>query len=153
MEKFDELCSRIRLYNTKQKLLKIKKAEEFLNLEDDVVDKYNSLISKRETLLAISIMSRLGALVQSAMGIYAASTDDYLKYDILKISQNGLKPVIDNLCDQSYIYLLSSIIVFNLIASKTSEGSNIYMMQKDALEHEIPDLKNQKYLKYIKNKN
>ena len=58
-----DIKEKLKLYNEERKLLKIKKVNDFLDLDDDLVKEYFSIITKNDTAAGLSVLSSLTFLI------------------------------------------------------------------------------------------
>ena len=142
-----DIKEKLKLYNEERKLLKIKKVNDFLDLDDDLVKEYFSIITKNDTAAGLSVLSSLTFLMHLFEFYYTIRIDNNLREDLIDLFKYGIDPVIDDFNDPLYRYLIIMTIVSYIATKKSLEFFYNTNKSKMLYEEKEPKLKGYKYIK------
>ena len=148
------LETKLNLYKEKSKLNKIKRANEFLDLDENIVEEYFFALEKYYDLNEIFTLSLISLITSLTEIGYTLYIDDKLQYDFSFILRNGVNPIIKDLKEPLYIYLAIVSLSSYILSKKISEIKSYANKNRKTLERREPKLLGYKYVSIVeKNKN
>lgn len=144
----NKILEKIKLYEEKNKLIKLKEINDFLSLSENdkkdyiYIDDINEMAGIYKTFSGINLITNMGLLS------YTLFTDDGLKCVILNYLNSGSLPIVEHFnSTQLYEYLIIMSFISLLAYSKISDIYEEINSEKKILEEQEPKLKGYKYIK------
>ena len=149
------MISYIKLYRLKLRLYLKKKfnnkeIDDLLEEEENLTDQYYRAKEKKNIFLMASIISKLTCITEALLGFYAMTCDNQLKYHISSYATNGIRPIRNDFNNELYIYLFTTMAVFNILSHKTYELSDIYWNKQNLFENKMLEYKKTNLFNNIK---